>query len=346
MGDELRLDITIGMLGARGVGKTSMIAAMWDQFGRVFPDPNLQLIPSDQTTVDLQQLLIELKRVAAGKPAYVDTGKIGLQRTMDREEHSLKLYHTLTKAEVDLHWLDYPGGWLEEKPHEVSKMLQDSPIVLVAIDAPALMEHSTGEHEAINRPASIAAALQRSLKHESNHPRLILFVPVRGERWLATPGQDSLYGRFQERYGQTLRALRGYRQNVAAVFCPIQTLGSIHFSHYVGTTPMFQRVGSYYAPQDCDQPLRYVLAFILHLLNFQARIRKDDAQKQVDYRGAREVFIDWICEVFGYPSEKVERLKRWQRHASETLELLRDYARGCKQGSPFEILQNGGLVGL
>jgi hypothetical protein len=346
MSDDFALDVTISMLGARGVGKTSMIAAMSDQFARVFPDPDLQLIPSEQTGVDLQQLLIELKRVASGKPGYVDTGRVGLQRTLDREEHRLDLVHTPTQSRVRLLWVDYPGGWLEEKPGEVGKMLEDSAIVLVAIDAPALMEHGDAEHEEINRPASIAHALQRALDRQPKNPRLILFVPVRCEHWLAGQCGTSLYDRFRDRYEPALRAARGCRRSVAAVYCPIQTLGSLRFSYYAGTTPMFERVGDRYAPVDCDQPLRYSLAFVLHLLNQQAERRRDHARKKVNERGTVEQVWDWVCEWFGYPSEKVEALRRWEGHAAQMLNLLREYAAGCKKETPFEILQNRQLMGL
>jgi hypothetical protein len=346
MGDEFSLSVTISMLGARGVGKTSMIAAMRDQFERVFDDPNLQLIPGEQTGVDLQKLLIELKRAATGRPGYVDTSRYGIKRTTDREEHVLALVHMPTRAEVSLCWVDYPGNWLEERPADVTQMLEDAAIILVAIDTPALMEHNDAEHEEINRPDSISSALQRALTRQPDRPRLVLFVPVRSERWLTNHTWSQMRDRFQERYYKILRALKGAQTQVAAVFCPIQTLGSVQFSHYAGERPMFERVGTSYAPMDCDQPLRYSLAFVLHLLTNRAIELTDQAEQDVNNRGMMETVWDWVCEKFGFPIEEVERRKRWEERTGALRQLVQRYTAGCKREAPFEILQARNLLGI
>ena len=58
-------DFPIAMLGPRGVGKTSMIAAFVNEFDNVFSNGPLTLsYPTGQTRVEMADLLLKLKKVA------------------------------------------------------------------------------------------------------------------------------------------------------------------------------------------------------------------------------------------------------------------------------------------
>ena len=61
--DKKDFTINILMVGASGVGKTSTLTAMYDQFNKII-DKNLelQLIPDDETSNKLNTKLAELKK--------------------------------------------------------------------------------------------------------------------------------------------------------------------------------------------------------------------------------------------------------------------------------------------
>src|SRR4051794_22505372 len=85
-------EVPISMLGARGVGKTSLLAAMCSEFDSSFDDRRLQLIPAAQTQVTLDALLIDLKRVVDGPAAQLfDPTDVGVEPTTLEERHELTL---------------------------------------------------------------------------------------------------------------------------------------------------------------------------------------------------------------------------------------------------------------
>src|SRR5436853_4574686 len=53
--------LKITMLGSSGVGKTSLLAAIYDQFDQIIGQTNLQLTPDDNSRTILENRLTELK---------------------------------------------------------------------------------------------------------------------------------------------------------------------------------------------------------------------------------------------------------------------------------------------
>ncbi|MDF5715157.1 MAG: hypothetical protein PUP93_15055 [Rhizonema sp. NSF051] len=54
-------ELKIAMLGARGVGKTSLLTAMYEQFEETIGQTNLQLTPDLESSALLQERLGQLK---------------------------------------------------------------------------------------------------------------------------------------------------------------------------------------------------------------------------------------------------------------------------------------------
>jgi hypothetical protein len=346
--NEFVFDFPITMLGARGVGKTSLIAAMSSEFDRVFPDPTLQLIPDEQTGVVLERLLIDLKRVADGVNGYVDPGAMGIQGTMEVEEHRLKMFHTTSSGKLDITFYDYPGGWLMEKPAEVYGMLSGASIILVTLDSPALMKLNDTEHDNFNHPRLVAQALARSLMQARDKERLILFVAMRSEKWLQEGESLDLYRRFEERFADALRTLKGFESDgkVAVAFCPVQTIGSVRFAYYQGEKPIFKQFSGGYRPIDCDQPLRYCMAFMSHQMSQFAREQQDNKMKGLEGRSRVRKAWDWFSGLFGAKSELQQQFEEWQARSKALLQLVQQYGAGCKQQMPFVIQQNRKQLGL
>jgi hypothetical protein len=355
MADDFTINFAIAMLGATGVGKTSMLAAMWEQFERVFPDPTLQFIPrDDDTRRKLTARLAELKRLAAGEPGEVDVTK-GIQGSRERQDYRLEFHHTTSDASFAVTFTDYPGGWLDDTADEANQaesIVENARVILVAIDAPAMMELPDHKHEAWNRPRDVSAILTQALRKKLLPDRLVLFVIMRGERWLQRGEGVHLFRAFEKRFDRSMRAIFGHHKTVAAAFCPIQTLGAVEFSRYGETekpkpTPLFiKRADQDYAPVDCDQPLRYAMAYMLEVLHRFALAQQDLAKDALDSRPFYERWKDAALGLFGITSAKQQSFETWRGKSAYLLASLQGYAAGCKRTEGFRILQNRQLLGF
>lgn len=174
---------------------------------------------------------------------------------------------------------DYPGGWIESKAtaaeiETVENFLRESAAVLIPIDAAAIMERDGRWHESINRPTTIFNLFQRAYQN-LNSPRLIILAPVKCETYMKN--EDSaiqLLNRVNEEYKRLIDFFKAdaLRPNVAVVVTPVQTVGNVKFSKIEGEEegePIFYfrqtRRNVPYAPTDTEQPLRYLLRFLLKL---------------------------------------------------------------------------------
>jgi len=349
------------MLGGRGVGKTSMIAALWNEFSRVCDDPKLQLLPEGQTHIDLNKRLDELKSVAqtslgaAIKPGAV--GWSGILATMEESDYILELYHTGCNANFKIIFKDYPGAWLAEDSKKfglVVDKISEARILLVAIDVPALMD-SEARNDSINHPNYLLTALMRGFRKTqrvdaagSPPHRLVMFVLMRGEKWLREDTHQEILSRFESRYQTVLRVVRGYANTTCAVICPVQTLGAVSFVRFdENDNHVFERLNNEdYSPVDCDQPLRYSMAFITQALQNYMEGKKDEAHRALS---KRKWFIRWkdaALGLFGIKSAQQEELDQWIIRSAELRESVASFASGCKQDLPFFVMQSPELVGL
>lgn len=349
---DFKVKFPITMLGASGVGKTSMIAAMWNEFDRVCSDPRLQLIPDAQTGDELDQRLIELKRMAAGAPGIVDC-RNGIKGDMEERDYELTMHHTESRAGFDIIFRDYPGGWLSpnsRKGGQVTEKLRSARIILIAVDVPSLMTHPEHVHEERNRPGMIAGLLSAAFQqHNEDCPnRLVLFTLMRGERWLRRGEGQALLAQLEARYQRTFRALGGRDQEIAVAVCPIQTLGAVEFRQFnAQEQPIFEKVrDETYRPVDCDQPLRYVLNYVTNQLRGYAEAKKQEAQATLDKRSRWTKWRHRCMGLFGIKSEMQQNFDNWLMRADRLRSAVELFANGLKEDSPFVITQNPGLLTL
>jgi len=106
-------------------------------------------------------------------------------------------------------------------------------------------------------------------------------------------------------------------QNVAVVVTPVQTVGTVVFSHVEvkDGKPFFwfhQTNNPKYNPIDSEQPLRYILRFLL--------------KKYTERKGLRS----WLGKLFGQD----EPFKQ----------AVAEIAKGCKNGDGFAVLQGQNLL--
>ncbi|NEN97532.1 MAG: hypothetical protein F6K50_18980 [Moorea sp. SIO3I7] len=262
-------ELKVTMLGHRGVGKTSVLTAMYEQFSDTFKEADLQLTPDPESSALLQQRLGELKGLLDDFEA---TG--GLEGDQNPQSFKFGLGKIGDKPSLQLTFQDFPGGYLDDKDGEfVKKIMHECVAVLIAIDAPALMEANGKWHHLMNRPKQICDIFSRSYG-DLKEPRLVILVPVRCEKYLQNEEDATkLLHCIKDKYAELLRLFKSENllTKIACVITPIQTVGTVIFNNIrvVNQRPRFYfRKISHdagYSPKDSDQPLRYLLSFLLKL---------------------------------------------------------------------------------
>jgi len=316
-------ELKITMLGPTGVGKTSLLTAMYEQFETTVGRTNLQLTPDEESSAILQERLVELKTLLDDFEA-----RGGVQATeAPAGPDSLRSFvfglgKKGQKPSLQLHFRDYPGGYLAARstPDErkfVKSLLTECIAVIIAIDAPALMEANGKWHELINRPQQMTD-LFKTAYQELDSPRLVIFAPVRCEKYLQDEkSKAELLRRVKDGYAKLfdLFSSEALLSQVVGVITPVQTVGTVVFSrielnsskphfHFRKTSPDAE-----YNPKDSEQPLRYLLRFVLKL--------------HLDSRTAG--FFNFIRDFFGV-----------NNHLKEAVV---EFTKGCKTTGGFAVVQ-------
>jgi hypothetical protein len=262
-------ELKITMLGARGVGKTSILTALYDQFASTIGKVDLQLTPDDETMNLLQERLGELKALLDDFEA---TG--GLEGDENPQSFTFDLGKKAARPSLRLIFQDYPGIYLKKDPQFVRDALNDCIAVIIAVDAPALMEARSKWHEMINQPSQITNFFQQTYVGNLQGTRLVIFVPVRCEKYLQNEKDaNALLHSIKDKYKDLLDIFssENLRNKVACVVTPVQTVGTVVFSRVEERDKYpyfhFRKIShdAEYKPQDSDQPLLYILSFILKL---------------------------------------------------------------------------------
>lgn len=275
-------ELQITMLGPSGVGKTTLLTAMYEQFESNIGSTNLQLTPDEDSSSILQDRLVELKTLFDDLEARGRFGIEGTEATAGPESLRTFRFGLGKKGEkpsLELHFRDYPGIYHETKasPEEkkfVKKLLKESVAVLIAIDAPALMEQDGRYHEKVNRPQQMKDLFNAAFQ-DLDSPRLIIFAPVKCEKYLRDEkSRAELLERIRQGYSNLIDHINAGKLSewIVGVITPIQTIGSVVFSRIETDTqgnPHFffrkTRSDATYSPKDSEQPLRYLLRFLLKL---------------------------------------------------------------------------------
>lgn len=260
--------LNVTMLGPRGVGKTTLLASMYNEFDNTVVNIGLTLTPSEETSNILQQRLAELKQQTE---VFSATG--GIDGTNTPKDFIFGLGMTGKPPELTLKFKDFPGGFIKDHPKDVKAFLDEADVILLAIDTPALMEAKGIWHEKINSPQMITDLFKHIVQNLDNKTKtkLLIMVPVKCETYIQTDAEaKKMLMRLKEGYAPLLNLLKTDHllNQIAVVAAPVQTLGSVRFTRIEETEPgeprfFFRKTSPHalYSPQDVDQILRYTLGF-------------------------------------------------------------------------------------
>ncbi|MTF40582.1 TRAFAC clade GTPase domain-containing protein [Cyanobacterium aponinum] len=313
--------LKVTMLGHAGVGKTSLLCAMYDQFDRIIGKTNLQLTPDDDTKTILDQRLKQLKESAQQNSIKI---RGGLESTTTARTYNFDLGKTGVTPSIELQFQDYPGDYcVNENLQEVEKFIKESVAIIIAIDTPALIENNSQWHEELNQPQVIYDLFKSSFA-DLDSPKLVIFAPVKCEKYLReSTGENQLVTTIQEKYSNLLSFFRSDAlvPHVAVVMTPVETLGSVDFSRVEedqNHQPIFYfrkpNPNLFYEPKNSDQPLRYLLRFLLKL-HLQKR---------------KMSFLELIFMM-------LDRDKTF-------LNAMSEFSNGCRNNGAFTIFQGANLL--
>lgn len=279
------LEIRVAMLGPRRAGKTSMLSAMFERFENALiaeqvsdkvwltADPDTSKVLSD----NYKELIETIRR--GGNIAGAITG--------DSEAHTygfdLKKKASDDQIQIRLRFQDYPGGWLmagERNPDnpdykQVVSFVREAQVLLVAVDAPYLMEDGGKWHERRNLPSLVAKTVCEAWPSSDETPRTVLLVPIKCEKYdKSTGGRRVLVEATRNGYSELLEHLSNIPR--CAVICvPAQTTGCVEFDHFQPMSegdeipaPVFSMPEKFedrgYNPKDCSQALRFSLVYAIN----------------------------------------------------------------------------------
>jgi hypothetical protein len=296
-------ELNIIMVAPRQIGKTSLLAAMHEEFHKTFERANLQTWTDDTKTL---QAIKDCKRV-------LRTIDPKFQKSVERTEILDNLWEDKGfvfelgsggRKFIKLRFTDPSGEYFnldtkQEHKDYVKQQLLQCDAVIIPIDATALMEKKTGRvsysevgtwHEEKNDPERITTLLKDAYAGLTV-PRLVILAPVKCETYMRTSQDaENLLDHVQLGYRELLNFLKSDAlfSKVAVVVTPVQTVGNVVFAYHrtfdngdIKFEYNKTEIKAPYAPKDGDQPLRYVLRFLLNLSNEAKKSKLKKAKEQL-----------------------------------------------------------------
>ena len=262
-------NIKITMLGARGVGKTSLMAALYHCSNTILSATKLNFSLGLDTKKRLDSRLQGLRELSDSNCFKADGGG---DSTADYSLYTFNLSsRNSDKSSIQFTFQDYPGGDHNKKTENVKNYLTECTAVLIAIDSSAMMEEKGRWHESINRPQQILELFKETYQ-DLQFPKLVIFAPVKCETYMRDKKSiDNLYSTTEAKYKELIEFLQSpsLSDKVDFAIAPVQTVGSVIFSYIkeIEGEPQFfyrkRNSSDDYQPHGGEEVLRSLLKFIL-----------------------------------------------------------------------------------
>lgn len=284
------MDINIMMIGGRRCGKTSVLASMQNSFDKVFGKSNLTIEADMDSMLTLSEKMDEIQGLYALKnttPRFTPDDNPTEQITEYHLSISLK---SKPKGKIDYNFIDFPGEWIQSKEHvtEVERLVKTSEVFVVAIDTPHLMEEapdnepeSVGIYNEKQNRCKMVCEFLKKVPLEGN-PKMVIFVPLKSEKYQIENKMELVNKRVKTAYASFFDYIDNdhNRKKCTVVISPIFTLGTVQFTrfkregaeiilHEKYLTPKYplysftDKATNVPEPQYCEQPLLYVLYYLL-----------------------------------------------------------------------------------
>lgn len=269
-----RIPMKVCMMGPRAVGKTTILTAVFnDTQENLGLSTNLLLKAEGDTLVELTERKHQLNAIFANRTQITDKPAAGLAATSTVNTFEFAFGLKGKEPRIDLEIKDFPGEYVLDRPEELKQFINESSAVFVAIDTPHLMEENGKYCEVKNRASVITDFFK---KQQITGERLVLFVPLKCERYFYEDRMDEVLHRVETVYADLIEEFKK-SEKVACAVTPILTLGDVEFDHIKKTDGQivlnmngcpeevlyrFRGERPRYNPAFCVQPLYYMLSFL------------------------------------------------------------------------------------
>ncbi len=280
------MNMKICMVGPRGVGKTSVVTSMYHCHKDAVMGTNMFITPDGDTSVILNSKRQELQQLFSGLHSKDERLKEGgIPGDAGVTKFGFRYGLVNDKINIGMEIVDYPGEFLISEPETVAGYINEADVVMIVIDTPCLMEEDGRYNSGKNACGLVMDFIMKHLARENE--KLVLFVPLKCEKYYADGTIDEVTERIQEVYNPLITFLRdrenehGLHKKICCAITPIQTLGSVVFDGFEtdadgsvkeimsrtgDPVPLrvhyrYSSVAPEYSPQDCAQPLYYLLSF-------------------------------------------------------------------------------------
>jgi GTPase SAR1 family protein len=329
----------ITMLGPSGVGKTTILTVMHSLMEEAVVNTVMRLNPGKpDDEISKAQATGMLLNYRKKLLKLLDEDNFTCENSLDGTNINAEYYFHLSNIQKPkskkllFEFQDYPGGWMvpdSANRNKVISYLKDSPVTIIAIDTPALIEQDGKYHETINMGDIVKFLLRDAYEAvDVSQSRLVIFVPVKCEKYCQNGQSDKIRKLIHEKYKVLLADLKQRNSSVAVVIAPIQTVGGVAFT-YVGRPKTPGEIPPFYfqhtkeasfKPVNAEQPLRYILSFAL---------RSYLAEKQ----SKRNKFVSFFAEILGVDDDLKKAIDK--------------FANECKDGTDgFEVVQGRNLLSI
>lgn len=231
------------MMGGQRVGKSSMLAGLIESMlkGQVRELLEVENITSqDDINRKLAKSIETLKYNlihSQGKTFIVDDNK---SSTFDDYLFQFRIPNTNSVMQImftDANGEFYDLGKMHDQ--EIREKVQSYDVFVVAVDTPFLMEAANSNNrlctEAVNlmynHVADIHSFFTEIDDKEGQDAKLVIFVPLKCEKWVKEDRVDEINQRIMQVYAATIDALKAYA-NIEIDIIPIQTVGNIVFQEH------------------------------------------------------------------------------------------------------------------
>lgn len=266
--------LSVCMMGPRAVGKTTVLTSIFAKSQETVGESKIYMRTGNANANVLPNYKNQLEAAIESRdPARLPATEV-------ESDFLFELGVIGKPATVKLSIQDYPGEYLTsddvEKKQKVTDFVQQSHIILVAIDTPYLMEEEGRFNKEKNLPDVVKTFLKAHPDECTN--KLVMFIPLKCERYYSDDRMDEVDKRVMETYGDMVDFFR--KHNMASVIAPILTLGGIEFDKMVDNTTgkgNITKLATYrmyakrpkYMPLYCSQPFFYLLTYVSKYYEWQ-----------------------------------------------------------------------------
>lgn len=237
-------NLTVLMMGGQRVGKSSTLAAIIDAFSK--PPINTILSASDAKQTEGQSSI--KSKLKKAKQIFKDYNKkttilVDSGKTSSICRYNLSLSVPGSADDMTVTFIDVNGEFYngeDIQSSQVKEEIKDCDVIVIAVDTTFLMgefdENDIYVDDVINHKFNCVDDIQSfliqiNLKNITTK-KLVVFVPVKCEKWAKKGELNEVVERTKEVYSTPIASLRA-NDNIQIEFIPVQTMGNLLFKEHL-----------------------------------------------------------------------------------------------------------------